>query len=157
LKVADITLSINGQKVIASKGMTILEAAAGAGIYIPALCAYPGLRPLPEEVHDRACQLCFAEAGGEVVLSCKTPVSEGMEVRTESPRVQDMRRSSLMAIMRRHPNTCFTCDRRQRCGPLDVCLRQVAVEERCVTCPRNGTCELQRAVDHIGMERYLPS
>jgi formate dehydrogenase beta subunit len=154
--VADITLSINRQKVTASRGATILEAATGAGIYIPALCAYPGLRPLPEEVPDRACQLCLAEVGGEIVLSCKTAVSEGMVVETESPKVQEMRRSNLTAIMRRHPNTCFTCDRRERCSPLDICLRQVAVEERCVTCPRNGTCELQRAVEHIGISKELP-
>ncbi len=152
----DITLNINGQEITARRGTTILEAAAAAGIYIPALCAYAGLRPLPDEVPDRACQLCLVEVGGEVVLSCKTLVSEGMKVDTESARVREMRPSHLTAIMRRHPNTCFTCDRRQRCSPLDICLRQVAVEERCVTCPRNTNCELQKAVDHIGITKELP-
>ena len=152
----EVSLSINGQRLKANSGVTILEAASAAGIYIPALCTCPGLKPLAAEVPDRACQLCLAEVGGEVVLSCLTPVTDGMSVQTETPRVRELRRRNLTAIMRRHPNTCFTCDRRERCGPLDVCLRQVAVEERCVTCPRNGSCELQKAVNHIGLDELPP-
>ena len=153
---AGIALNINGQSVRAKRGATILEAAIDAGIYIPALCACPGLKPLAAEVPDRACQLCVAEAGGEIILSCLTPVSEGMVVQTNTPKLMYLRRRNLTAILRRHPNTCFTCDRRKRCGPFDICLRQAAVEERCVTCPKNGNCELQRAVDHIGIEGLPP-
>ena len=152
----DVTLTINQQKVTASEGASILEAAEGAGIYIPALCAYPGLRPLPEEEPDRACQLCLAEVTGEVVLSCMTPVSEGMVVQTETRRVRQLRRVNLAAILRRHPNACLTCHRRERCGPFDICLRQVAVEDRCVICPRNRNCELQKAVDQIGVDELSP-
>jgi len=152
----DITLTINGQTVTAKRGGTILEAASAAGIYIPALCAYPGLKALAEEVPDRACQLCLAEVGSRVLLSCTTPVSQGMVVQTETPRVQELRRKHLKAILRRHPTACFTCDRRERCSPFDICLRQVAVEDRCIVCPENGNCELQRAVDYVGIDELPP-
>lgn len=152
----DIILTINGQTVRAKQRATILEAAQAAGIYIPALCAYPGLKALAEEVPDRACQLCLAEVGGQVLLSCTTPVSEGMVVQTETPMVQELRRRHLKAILRRHPTACFTCDRRERCSPFDICLRQVAVEDRCIVCPENGNCELQKAVDYLCIDE-LPS
>jgi len=152
----DITLTINGQTVKTAEGTTILEAAQKAGIYIPALCAYPDLKPLAEEVPDRACQLCLVDVDGEMVLSCNIRVSEGMTVQHDTPKVQAQRRRNMTSILRRHPNACLTCHRRERCGPLDICLRHVAVEERCVLCPKNGNCELQRAVDHIGLEE-LPT
>lgn len=153
---ADITLTVNGQTIKTREGATIFEAAKGAGIYIPALCAYPDLKPLAEEVPDRACQLCLVEVNGEMVLSCAVLVSEGMIVQNDTPEVQEQRRRNMKAILRRHPNACLTCHRRERCSPFDICLRHVAVEERCVLCPKNGNCELQRAVDHIGVEE-LPT
>ena len=152
----DITLTINGHTIKTREGATILEAAQKAGIYIPALCAYPGLKPLAEEVPDRACQLCLVEVNGEMVLSCNVRVSEGMYVQSDTPKVQKQRRKNNTSILRRHPNACLTCHRRERCGPFDICLRHVAVEDRCVLCPKNGNCELQRAVDYIGIEE-LPA
>src|SRR4030042_1738479 len=95
----DITFSIDGKAIKAKEGATILEAASGAGIYIPALCAYPGLKQLAEEVPDRACQLCVVEVNGKFVLSCITPVSAGMVVQANTPGVQELRRKSLTAIM----------------------------------------------------------
>ena len=153
---SDITFTINGQALQAEEGQTILQAATRAGIYIPALCSYPGLKPLAEVVPDRNCQLCLAEVNGQLALSCTTPVSEGMVIETETARVQEQRRKNMTAILRRHPNACLTCHRRERCGPFDICLRHVAVEDRCVVCPKNGNCELQRAVDHIGLDELPP-
>jgi len=153
---SDITFTINGQALQAEEGQTILQAATRAGIYIPALCSYPGLKPLAEVVPDRNCQLCLAEVNGLLALSCTTPVSEGMVIETETARVQEQRRKNMTAILRRHPNACLTCHRRERCGPFDICLRHVAVEDRCIVCPKNGNCELQRAVDHIGLDELPP-
>ena len=79
-----------------------------------------------------------------------------MAVQTETPRVEELRRRNLTTIMRRHPHTCLTCHRRERCGPFDICLRHAAVEERCILCPQNGACELQRAVDHVGLDDLPP-
>ena len=149
-KVNKITLRIDGQTIQAEEGITVLEAAKHAGIYIPALCYYPGLDPLSELKPDRACRLCVIEVEGatEPQLSCITPAVEGMTVQTNTPMLQKMKRNSLQLILARHPNSCLDCHRRERCSPFDICLRHVAVTERCVFCPKNGTCELQRAVDH---------
>ena len=146
-----ISLTIDGRIVRADEGQTVLEAASNDGIYIPSLCAYRDLKPLAEEVPDRACQLCLVDVGGQVVLSCTTPVAEGLVVKINTPRVQELRKKHLNAILRRHPSDCLTCHRLERCGPLDICLRQVTVSERCVLCPKNKNCDLQRAVDHIGI------
>ena len=158
----EITLTIDGQKVSAEEGTSILEAARAAGIYIPALCSYPGLEPLAGLKPDRACRLCAVaiEGNSEPQLACITPVSEKMAVQTNTPQLQEMRRNSLRLILARHPNSCLDCHRRERCRPFDVCLRHVAVTERCVFCPQNGNCELQKAVDYVsGMEelpQYIP-
>ena len=154
-----VILTINGQEIKAESGATVLEVARSANIYVPSLCYYPDLRPLPEVTPDMACQLCLAEIDGRVILSCTTKVVEGMKVETETPRIKELRQRNLTDILRRHPNACLTCHKRERCDPFDICLRHVAVDERCVLCPENGICELQKALDQIEIEElpaYIP-
>ena len=143
-----ITLTIDGQEVRAGKGQTVLEAALGAGIYIPTLCYHPSLTPFG------SCRMCLVEIEGMRGLptACTTPAAEGMVVRTNTSQIQQLRRNILELILSEHPNACFTCDRKERCGPLDICLRNVAVTERCVVCPKNGRCELQKVVEYVGIE-----
>jgi len=150
--VKEISLRIDYQEIKAEEGATVLAAAERAGIYIPALCHYPDLRPLAELQPDRACRLCVVEVAGVTgpQLACITPVVDQMVVSTNTYQLREMRRDSLKLILSRHPNSCLDCHRRERCFPFDVCLRHVAVTERCVFCPRNGNCELQRAIDYIG-------
>lgn len=152
-------LTIDGRKIEAGEGQTVFDAASKVGIYIPNLCSYPGLKPLAGEEPDRACQLCIVEANGKVVRSCSTPVSEGLTVETSTPGLQKLRRAIVTSILRRHPNACLTCHRSERCGPFDICLRNCTVEERCVTCPKNMNCALQRVVDYVGVgpvPAYVP-
>ncbi len=151
-----ISLTINGQELKAASDATILETARNAGIYIPSLCNYRGLKPLAETVPDMACQLCVVEVDGKIVLSCNTKAVAGMKIETETPKVQELRQRNLTEVMRRHPNTCITCDRKQRCDPLYICLRTPAVTERCILCPENGACELQKALDHVGVNALPP-
>jgi len=120
-----ITLNVDGKDVKAKQGQTILEAARSAGIYIPSLCYYPGLKPLPQVIPDEACQLCVVEANGNIVLSCVTPVSERMVVKTKTPKVQELQQKKLLVILARQPT--------------DICLEK-----------RN--CELQKAIDYIGLK-----
>jgi formate dehydrogenase beta subunit len=151
-----ITLVINGKEAKVESGGSILQAARSTNIYIPSLCYYPSLKPLPEVTPDRACQLCLVEVDGKVVLSCTTKASEGMRVETETPRVRELRKKKLFEILRRHPVTCYTCHRKELCEPFDTCLRTVCVQERCAVCPANGTCDLQDAVDYIGIKESPP-
>jgi formate dehydrogenase alpha subunit len=123
-----ITLNIDDKNIKAEQGQTILEAAKSAGIYIPSLCYYPGLKPLPQVIPDEACQLCVVEANGNLVLSCVTPVSERMVIKTATPKIQELRQKRLLAILARQP--------------MEMCF-----EKR--------ECELQKATDFIGL-REVP-
>ena len=141
-----ITLSIDGQKVRAEQGVTVLEAARQHGMYIPTLCAHPNLPPFG------GCRMCVVEIEGMrgFPTSCTTPVAEGMNVWSNTKPVNELRRGALELILAEHPHECLVCHRRKRCSPYDVCLRTVGVEERCVMCPENEQCELQRVVDYMG-------
>jgi formate dehydrogenase alpha subunit len=123
-----ITLNIDGKNIVARLGQTILESARSSEIYIPSLCYYPGLKPLPQVIPDEACQLCVVEANGNIVLSCVTPASEQMVVKTGTPEVQELRQKRLLAILARQPT--------------DVCFER-------------KECELQKAIDYIGL-REIP-
>jgi formate dehydrogenase alpha subunit len=146
---SEITLTIDGQEVEVEAGVTVLGAAQQAGIYIPTLCYHPDLTPYG------ACRLCLVEIEKMRGLpaSCATPATNGMVVRTKTPQLQEFRRGVLELMLSEHPHPCLTCWRRERCGPFDICLRNVDITQRCVTCPRNGTCELQEVVDYIGIEK----
>jgi len=148
-----ITLTVNGQEVEATKGMTVLEAAQAGGIYIPTLCHHPDLEPYG------GCRLCVVEIEKVRGLptACTTPATDGMVVTTESPAINEVRRTSLELLLSNHPCDCLECHRRDRCGPFDICLRHVAVTDRCVVCPSNGTCELQKVVDYVGVHELRVS
>ncbi len=143
-----LKLIINGQNVETDPGTTVLEAAIAAGIYIPTLCYHPKLSP------DGSCRLCLVDIRGteEPAIACDTKAAQGMIVSTDSPRLKEERREALKKVLAYHPCECLICDRRVRCKPYDVCLRNVAVAERCVLCPCNGQCELQQVVDYMGFE-----
>ncbi|MEJ2740505.1 MAG: 2Fe-2S iron-sulfur cluster-binding protein, partial [Dehalococcoidia bacterium] len=151
---ADVT--IDGKPVHALEGQVILEAARDNDIYIPHLCYYPGLSPLSELEPDRACQLCIVEVSGQIVRACVTSVTEGMVVRTDTPEIRELQRNALTAILRRHPYGCLICHRLERCDPFDICLRQVAVDDGCVLCPKNNNCDLQKAIEYIGFNELPP-
>jgi len=144
---AEIRLTIDGQEVKASTGMTVLEAAQSAGIYIPTLCADPDLKPYG------GCRLCIVEIEKMrgFPTSCTTPATEGMIVKTNTEALNEVRRTVVELLLSDHPSECLICHRRERCGPFDICLRNVAVTERCVTCAKNGNCELQDIVDYLGI------
>lgn len=154
-----VTLTIDGVKVKTARGKSILDAALDAGIYIPSLCHHPDLKPLAQLEPDRACRLCVVEVEGfaEPQLSCMTQAADRMVVQTITPRLQNIRRSSLKLILSRHPQVCLTCHRRERCKPGDTCLRLPSITEaQCIVCPRNGRCELQRVVDYVGVQDFVP-
>ena len=106
-----LTLTINGQPVTAEKGMTVLEAAQLAQIYIPTLCADPDLEPYG------GCRLCVVEIEGMRGLptACTTPATNGMVVRTETPAVNEVRTLVTELLMADHPLECLTCPQNQQC------------------------------------------
>ena len=98
-----INLTINGQKVTAPAGSTILEAARANGIYIPTLCYDEAV-----EVYG-ACGLCVVEAEGvpKLLRSCSAKISEGMVINTESERVIKSRKIAMELLMSAHDGDCI--------------------------------------------------
>ncbi len=116
------TLVINGQDVSASEDQTILDVARENGIFIPALCEVDGLSLVG------ACRLCLVEIKGvnRLVTACTTRVEEGMEVTTESERLQNYRRMILELFFSERNHVCSVC-------------------------VSNGHCELQALAQKLGM------
>ncbi|HXY73983.1 MAG TPA: FAD-dependent oxidoreductase, partial [Dehalococcoidales bacterium] len=100
---AKISVIINGQQVIIDNPCTILDACKKNDIYIPGLCNYRGLTPLPNVIPDMACQLCLVEADGKIVLACNTALCDGMHIETRTSAVMQTLRRNLYEIMRRYP------------------------------------------------------
>ncbi len=145
-----LTLTIDGRDIKARRGDTILEAALNGGVYIPNLCADPDLEA------TGGCRLCVVEIEGkkEATPSCTVEAADRMVIRTKTPQLQEMRRQVLELIFREHPRPCMECWRRKRCGPDDICLRNIKVSDRCVVCPKNERCDLQKAADYLGLKKY---
>jgi len=108
---AKVNIKINDQELTVESGMTILQAAQSAGIYIPTLCYHPDLA-----LHG-VCRICSVEVKGQRTLcvSCAYPVSEGMEVYTHTPKVREARRMIVELMLANHPQECLTCAKNQKC------------------------------------------
>jgi len=132
------------------EGSTILDAARKAGSYVPALCDHPDLKPIG------SCKLCIVCVKGMdcYPTACNTPAKEGMVVQTKTEELQEMRRHTLEMILAltNHPTSCLFCERRNECGDLRECMRKFPVTVGCKYCPNDGQCELQDAVQFVGLE-----
>ena len=114
-----IKLQINSQPSEVAEGTSILDAARKMGIRIPTLCF------LENHEGKGACRVCMVEVKGakNVVASCATPVTEGMEVFTNTKSVRDSRRFVVEMLLSEHDGDCKTCLRNEDCE-----LKQLAAE-----------------------------
>jgi iron-only hydrogenase group A len=105
------TVYINKQLVEVTEGITILEAAARAGIKIPTLCHVEGQHP------KGACRVCMVDVEGakSMVASCTTPVGEGMKITTNSKNVREARKFVVELLLSEHCGECKTCVRNNDC------------------------------------------
>ena len=117
-----VSLTINGRRVQAQEGTTIMEAARLVDIQIPHLCFLKNINEIA------ACRVCCVEVEGEraMVTACNTPVMEGMVVHTNSPRARQTRRVNVELILSQH-------------------------DCRCATCVRSGSCQLQTIANDLGI------
>ena len=119
----NVNLKINGLNVTVPAGSTILEAAHAAGIRIPTLCY------LKEINEIGACRMCVVEVKGarNLVAACVYPVSEGMEVLTNTQKLIESRKRTLELLLSVH-------------------------DKKCLSCVRSGHCELQELCQELGVE-----
>ena len=118
-----IKLTINGKEIEVNEGTTILEAARMVNIDIPTLCFLKDINEVGE------CRMCVVEVEGRrgFATSCIQKVEEGMVVHTNTPKVIEARRLVLDLILSNH-------------------------ERECLTCSRNGTCELQKLAQEFNLD-----
>ncbi len=149
------TLTIDGKMVGALEDQTVLEAALDAGIHIPTLCHLDGLSDAG------ACRLCLVEVAGTNRLqpACVLKVAEGMEVRTQTERLQRYRRLILELLFAERNHVCSVCVANRHCElqnlatelgmdhvrfdyrfegfPVDITHRLFGLDHnRCVLCTR---------------------
>ncbi len=117
-----VTVEVDGMPVTVPAGTSVMRAAAEVGLDVPKLCATDSLKPFG------SCRLCLVEIDGKkgTPASCTTPVEPGMVVRTQTPKIERLRRSVMELYISDHP--------------LD-----------CLTCPANGDCELQDMAGVVGL------
>ncbi len=117
-----VTVEVDGMPVTVPAGTSVMRAAAEAGLDVPKLCATDSLKPFG------SCRLCLVEIDGKkgTPASCTTPVEPGMVVRTQTPKIERLRRNVMELYISDHP--------------LD-----------CLTCPANGDCELQDMAGVVGL------
>lgn len=117
-----VTVLIDGEPVQVPEGTSVMRAAALAGTQVPKLCATDSLAAFG------SCRLCLVEIDGKAgtPASCTTPCGEGMSVRTQTPRLDKLRKGVMELYISDHP--------------LD-----------CLTCPANGDCELQDMAGVVGL------
>ncbi len=113
-----LNVKVNGIAVSVPKGSTILEAARIAGVEIPTLCF------MKEKNEIGACRICVVEATGArgLVAACVHPCSEGMEIQTNTEKVQKARKTTLELILSTHDKRCLSCSRSTNCELQKLCL-----------------------------------
>ena len=107
-----VNITINGMKLTVQEGTTILNAARDAGIEIPHLCYWEDLNEIG------ACRVCVVEVAGleKLVPACNTPVEEGMEIMTNSPKARSARKTNVRLILSEHDCKCAICTRSGNCA-----------------------------------------
>lgn len=113
-----IHLTINGQMLETEEGLTILQAARGAGINIPTLCYLENVSSIG------SCRLCVVEVQGmqQLPTACNTPVQDGMVIETMSERVVSARKTALQLLLANHKQDCFSCSSNGRCELQQLCF-----------------------------------
>ena len=127
-----VNVIINGRAYDVPRDSTVLEAAKYAGITIPTLCYLKDLNEIG------ACRLCLVEVKGArgLVTACVYPVSEGMEITTNSPAIMSARKKNLELLLSAHDQNCLSCVRSTSCELQTLC-REYGVDSRTVGGRRN--------------------
>ncbi|MDO4620227.1 MAG: [FeFe] hydrogenase, group A [Lachnospiraceae bacterium] len=107
-----VKLTIDNTPVVCDESLTIMDAAASAGIPIPHLCYLKDINEIA------ACRVCVVEVEGteRLVPACDNTVQEGMVVYTNSPRVREARRVNVELLMSQHSGQCMSCVRSGNCS-----------------------------------------
>lgn len=120
-----INIKVNGQKIIAKQGETILNVLSENGIKVPTLCHIKNMFP------SGSCRMCVVEHTNtnKLITSCSAVVEEGMEILSHSPRVTEARKVIVELLLSNHPDDCLYCVRNGNCE-LQGLSAELCVSER---------------------------
>lgn len=135
-----IQIEVNGKKIEAFEGETILTALNRNGIKVPTLCHMKNFIP------TGACRMCVVEIEGnpKLVSSCSFPVYNDMKIHTHSPRVAESRKTIIELLLSNHPDDCLYCVRNSNCE-LQSLAKEYHVVERRIRGKKNSF-----KIDHSG-------
>jgi len=121
-----VSLTIDGKPVRVAKGTSVMRAAALAGISVPKLCATDSLDAFG------SCRVCLVEIEGRkgYPASCTTEAEEAMEVRTQSARLEELRRNVVELYVSDHPLDCVSCSANGDCELQDVAVALGVADSR---------------------------
>ena len=103
------SLLIDGVEIAFTKGQSVLQAALAAGKYIPHLCYHPEFKP------NGSCKVCTVKVNGRPTASCTTQAQAGLTVESETPEINDKRRSLLQMLLVEGNHFCPSCEKSGRC------------------------------------------
>ncbi len=111
LEMKKVNAIIDNIPVSVNEGTTIMEAADQIGHHVPRLCYHPHIST------EGACRICVVEIEGRpsFVPSCATPLTDGMVVKTNTPEIHQIRRDLVELMLNNHPSSCLTCERDGNC------------------------------------------
>jgi len=104
-----ITLSVDGRKIAAKPGQTVLEAAEDAGIYIPRLCFMKGLTPAG------SCRVCTVRINGRAAAACTQPAAADMFVENDTDELRRLRRNVIDMLFVEGNHFCMFCEKSGAC------------------------------------------
>ena len=141
---ADCNVKINGISVTVPAGTTVLDAARKAGVEIPTLCY---LRDINE---IGACRLCLVEATGArgPIPACVAKVSDGMEVKTNTPKLIEARKTNLKLVLSNHKKECLSCVRSGSCELQKLC-QEYGIEDANAFAGEQTKYEIDRSAAHM--------
>ncbi len=112
-----VKLTIDGVSVEVPAGTTVLEAAKQAGINIPTLCYLKDINQIG------ACRMCIVDTGARAFgAACVLPVTNGMVVKTNTPKLREARKINLELLLSNHDKRCLDCARNQKCELQQMCI-----------------------------------
>jgi NADH-quinone oxidoreductase subunit G len=119
-------ITINDQTFEAEKGKTVIQVADEIGIQIPRYCYHPDIGI------EGSCRMCLVEVKGapKLMPSCATPVTDGMEIRTNTERVQQAVRYAMEFLLLHHPIDCPVCDQSGECWLQDYYMSVAGHDSR---------------------------
>src|SRR5438045_7814521 len=123
---ADVTITVDGNKVTAPEVTLLIEACKSAGVEVPAFCYYPGLSV------QGACRMCLVriEKMPKLQTACTVPITDGMVVTTDTPEVHQARKSTVEILLGNHPLDCPVCDAGGECELQDMTFTYGAAESQ---------------------------